>query len=97
MTHLNINSLISKFDELYMYELLKEKLVDLFISETKSDSSFRDNIFEAQGYKLERRDHDRQGCGVSAYIRLDIPARRMKDFEANCSENITYEISLNFV
>ena len=30
----------------------------LFISETKIDSSFRDNIFEAQGYKFERRDRD---------------------------------------
>ena len=65
--HLNINSLKSKYDEIY--ELLNEKLVDLlFISETKIDSSFLENIFEAQGYKLEGRDHYMHVGGVAAFI-----------------------------
>ena len=97
VTHLNINSLKSKFDEIY--ELLNEsQLVDLlFISETKIDSSFRDSIFEAQGYKLERRDRDVHGGGggVAAFIRSDIPARRLKDLESKYLENITYEVTLN--
>ena len=79
-----------------MYELLNEKLVDLlFISETKLDSSFRDNIFEVQEYKLERCDRDLHGGGVAAIIRPDIPARRRKALESKCLENITYEETLN--
>ena len=92
VTHLNINSLKSKFDE--MYELLNEKLVDLlFISETKLDSSYHDNLFEVQGYKLERRDRDLHGGGIAAFIRSDIPARRIK--ESNGLENITFEVTIN--
>ena len=69
-THLNINSLKSKFDDIY--ELLNEKLVDLlFISETKLASSYHDNLFEVQGYKLERQEQN-----LHAFIRSDIPARR---------------------
>ena len=85
VTHLSINILKSKFDEIY--ELLNEKLVDfLFISEAKIDSSFRGHIFEVQGYKLERRDRDLLGGGVAAFIRSDKPARRMKDLESKCLE-----------
>ena len=52
---LNANSLRYKLDELT--PLLTEKAVDiLFISETKLDTSFRDQLFQVEGYRLERRD-----------------------------------------
>ena len=36
--------------------LLIEKVVDiLFIAETKLDSSFRDQLFQVEGYRLEWR------------------------------------------
>ena len=94
VAHLNINSLKSKFMEIY--ELLNDKIVDLlFISETKLDISFRDSIFDVPGYKLERRDRNLQGGGVAAFIRSDIPGRRRKDLESQNLENITLEVTLN--
>ena len=50
--HLNINSMRYKFDEIK--ELLFDKVVDcLIVSETKIDSTFKDSLFEVDGYKLQ--------------------------------------------
>ena len=50
VSHLNINSLKSKFVEIH--ELLNDKIVDLFFpSETKLNSTFRDNILTYTGIK----------------------------------------------
>ena len=52
--HLNINSMRYKFDEIK--ELLFDKVVDcLIVSETKIDSTFKDSLFEVDGYKLQSR------------------------------------------
>lgn len=93
VSHLNINSLKSKFVEIH--ELLNDKIVDLFfLSETKLDSTFRDNIFDVHGYKMERRDRDVHGGGIDSFIRSDIPGRRT-DLETINFENIVYEVILN--
>lgn len=93
VSHLNINSLKSKFVEIH--ELLNDKIVDLFfVSETKLDSTFRDNIFDVHGYKMERRDRDVHGGGIDSFIRSDIPGRRT-DLETINFENIVYEVILN--
>ena len=50
--YININSICYKFDELKV--ILLKKLVDiLIIAETKIDDSFNDNLFQAEGYKME--------------------------------------------
>jgi hypothetical protein len=93
VSHLNINSLKSKFVEIH--QLLNDKIVDLFfLSETKLDSTFRDNLFEVHGYKMERRDRDAHGGGIDSFIRSDIPGRRT-DLETINFENIVYEVILN--
>ena len=85
--HLNINSLRYKFDEIK--PLLISKTVDiLFISETKLDSSFRDQLFQVDGYRLERRDRNGFGGGIAAFVRTDIPARRRKELETQQTESI---------
>ena len=94
ISHLNINSLKTKFIEIK--ELLVDKIVDfLIIAETKLDPSYRNSLFEVPGYKLERRDRDSHGGGIAAFIRSDIPARRRPDLESKTLENITYEVILN--
>ena len=56
--HLNMNSMRYKFDEIKPL-LAGKKIVDiLFISETKLDPSFRDELFQVEGYILERRDRN---------------------------------------
>ncbi|XP_071120097.1 uncharacterized protein [Mytilus edulis] len=78
--HLNINSMQYKFDELK--PILLDKIVDcLIISETKLDSSFKDSLFEVDGYKLQRRDRTDHGGGIATFMRADIPARRRLGIE----------------
>ncbi|KAL4227059.1 hypothetical protein ACF0H5_015033 [Mactra antiquata] len=92
--HMNINSLRNKFMEIY--DIFSNNLCDLFfISETKLDSSFRDSLYTAPGYKLERRDRNSFGGGIAAFIRADIPARRRKDLEIVDTETLCFEIILN--
>ena len=92
--HLNINSMCYKFDEIK--PLLAEKTVDiLFISENKLDPSFRNELFQVEGYRLERRDRNEFGGGVAAFVRTDIPARRRKDLEMQQTESIYYEVNIN--
>ena len=53
--HLYINSLRYIYDEIK--DMLLDKVVDsLIISEVKLDSSFKNFIFEVDGYKLQRID-----------------------------------------
>ena len=92
--HLNINSLRYKYDEIK--DILLDKVVDcLIISETKLDSSFKDSIFEVDGYKLQRRDRTDHGGGIATFMRADIPARRRFDIECKTLENIVYEVTLD--
>ena len=67
----------------------------LFISETKLDLSFRDQLFQVEGYWLERRDRNGYGGGIAAFVRTDIPARRRKDLEMTQTESIFYEVNIN--
>ncbi len=63
-THININSLQYKFDEISI--ILGQKLVDcLFISETKLNSSHLDQKFTVDHYKMYRRDNPLGAGGVS--------------------------------
>jgi hypothetical protein len=65
--HLNINSLRYKFDEIK--EVLTDNIVDLLIiSETKLDTSFNDNLFSVDGYKVQRRDRNQYGGGLLTYL-----------------------------
>lgn len=94
LSHLNINSLKSKFTGIK--ELLVDKIVDLFIiSETKLVLSYMNSLFEVPGYKIERRDRGVLGGGIEVFIRSDIAARRLPDLEWKTLENITYGVILN--
>ena len=89
--YLNINSVRYKFDELK--EILTDKIVDLLIiSETKIDSSFNDNLFKVEGYKMERRDRTIHGGGIMTFERSDLPFKRRTDLECQEVETICYEL-----
>ncbi|KAJ8307587.1 hypothetical protein KUTeg_014863, partial [Tegillarca granosa] len=94
IAHLNINSLRYKYDELK--PILTDNLVDfMVISETKLDSSFRNSLFEAEGYKLQRRDRDDRGGGLAIWVREDIASRRRSDLESDQIECIVFEVMLD--
>ena len=83
--HLNINSLVKKFDALSL--MIKDKLDILVLVETKLDDSFPDKKIYVEGFrKPNRLDRNCQGGGVMIYIRKDIPSKELK--KHNLSKNI---------
>ena len=91
--YININSVRYKFDELK--GISTDKIVDLLIiSETKIDSSFNDNLFKVEGYKMERRDRTTHGGGIMTFAHSDLPFKRRTDLECQKVETICYELSM---
>ena len=72
--NLNVNSIVSKFDELKI--LVKVKVDILILTETKLDESFPAAQFNIEGYKSPyRQDRNRNGGGVLINVREDIPSK----------------------
>ena len=69
--HLNINSIKNKFES--VWELIKDTFDIFLLSESKLDSSFPDDQFSIPGYRIVRKDRDRNGGGLLLYINEDIP------------------------
>ena len=69
--HVNINSILPNIDEL-RHIAQSIKLYVIGISESKLDSSVNDNEINIPGYEILRKDRNRNGGGVLAYIRNDI-------------------------
>ena len=69
---LNINSLSSKFGNLIV---LISGMVDILITtETKLDDTYPISQFHIDGYSMPYRlDRNRNGGGVTIYVREDIP------------------------
>jgi hypothetical protein len=67
------------------------------VSETKIDSTFKDSLFEVDGYNLQRRECTDSGGGIATFMRTDIPAKRRFDIECKTLENIVYEVTLDKV
>ena len=92
--YININSLRYKFDE--VRELLTDNIVDLLmIAESKLDNTFQDNLFQVDGYNLQRRDRDQHDGGLLTLIKSDFPSSRNKCLESDKLENICYELYVN--
>ena len=68
---LNINALISKFDEIVF--LLNKQLLDFFlINESKLDDNDDDSLFNHSNYLMLRRDRTSSGGGIVLYIKKNI-------------------------
>ena len=74
ISNLNINSLSSKFDDL---KVLMTGMFDiLVITETKLGNSFPVLQFHIDGFSIPYRlDRNRNGGGVTVYVREDIPSK----------------------
>ena len=92
LIHLNINSLLSKIDELR--EIAKKTRATVIgITESKLDGSVLDGEINIDGYELVRSDQNRHGGGVACYIRNDISFNIRGDFSSEI-ENIFLDILL---
>ena len=84
--HINARSLISKSEEIRLLVKAWNPAV-LAISESWLDSSVNDSEITIQGYLCDRKDSNRQGGGVSLFIREDLAYNRRNDL---CSENLEF-------
>ena len=92
LIHLNINSLLSKIDELR--EIARKTRAKVIgITESKLDGSVLDGEINIDGYQLVRSDRNRHGGGVACYIRTDISFNVRGDFSSEI-ENIFLDILL---
>ena len=92
--HLNINSIVGKFDDL---KILIENDIDILVlTETKIDSSFPNAQFSIDGFSTPfRLDQNRFGGGVIIYVRGNISCKQLtKHTLPDEIEGIFVEISL---
>ena len=92
LIHLNINSLLSKIDELREIAR-KTRATVIGITESKLDGSVLDGEINIDRYELVRSDRNTHGGGVACYIRSDISFNVRGDFSSEI-ENIFLDILL---
>ena len=74
--HLNINSIVGKFDHLKV--LIENNIDILVLTETKIDSNFPNAQFRIDGFSASfRLDRNRFGGGVLIYVREEIPCKQL--------------------
>ena len=81
-SHLNINSLSSKFMEIH--QILHKGFSDiLFLSETKLDDSYPNAQFHVNQFLIHRLDRNAHGGGLICYVKESIPHRNRPDIAVN--------------
>ena len=89
--HLNVNSLLSKIDELRdITNYIKPAI--LGITESKLDSSVTNAEVNINGYSIIRNDRNRNGGGVACYIRNDL-CFNIKNIFSNSIEHVVFRNS----
>ena len=93
-TQSNVRSLIPKIEEI-RHILSTSQIHAHCVCETWLDDSISDAEINVPGYKVERKDRNREGGGVLIYIREDVKYKLRKDIaqKAPTVENIWIEIS----
>ena len=90
--HLNINSLLSKIEELrFIAESTSTAVIGIY--ETKLDTSVLEQEISTDNYKILRCDRNRHGGGVACYMRNDLSYNILSAFPCEI-ENIFFEILL---
>ena len=92
LIHLNINSLLSKIDELRAIAK-KSRAAVIGITESRLDESVTDGEINIDGYELIRSDRNRHRGGVACYIRNDISFNPRGNFSSEV-ENIFLDMLL---
>ena len=88
---LNIASLYKHIDELTVF-MEKQTFDILALNETRLSDTIPDSLINLPGYDLIRRDRNRSGGGVCAYIRNSINYSRRLDLEIDLLEMLALEI-----
>ena len=91
-THLNINSVQNKFEELNgIIKTIRAHI--MFVSETKIDASYPNAQFTIPGYSLYRNDRKKGGGGIMALISTSlIKTRLTPDKNFKTLETIAFQV-----
>ena len=94
ISYLNINSVQNKFEE---FKILNNDIQcqAIILSETKIYSSYKDDLFNLQGYQLYRKDRKKGGGGLMAFISSAIASKKVKPPILKCIEVISIEMKIN--
>ena len=76
LSHLNINSIQNKFEEL-RHIVIESRVQIMVVSETKVDASYPDSQFHIPGYRLHRQDRKKGGGGVLMLVSSKIESKRI--------------------
>ena len=95
LCHLNIQSLMSKRDELKLTLTNAQRPVILGLSETWLDSSVMDAEVSVPCYAMYRRDRGSRGGGVLVCVTDKCHSRRRKDLEEDGVEILWVEVRMN--
>ena len=90
--HLNINSILSKIDQLLLIALITNAAI-IGLSESKLDETVSDDEILINGYTLLRSDRNRHGGGVACYVRTDLFFNKREIFSRE-TENLFFDIFL---
>ena len=91
--HLNVNSVMNKFEALEF--LIKDKFGVFLVSESKLDLSFPEDQSTIPGSKIFRQDRDKYGGGLMFYINQNILCNKTEIFQFTSSIEVrTLEINL---
>ena len=91
MASLNVNSLITKIDEIRL--LVRNENIDiLVINETKVDQKIDDRLISLEDFSLCRYDRSRQGGGVALYVRNTVRFKPREDLPNKSLELICIEV-----
>ena len=91
--HINVRNLIPKIDEQRLIARNSNAAV-IDVSETWLDSSVMDTGIKIDNYILSRRDRNRNGGGVCAYVRADIAFKPWVDWTCDDLESVWIELLL---
>ena len=89
--HLNIRSVVPKFDELQVIMERCSRGLVLGVSETWLDDEVTDAELQMVGFRMYRRDRGRRGGGVMVYVPENICTRRRHDLESTDVEALWIE------
>ena len=92
--HLNISSVRNKFSGFKGLVLKETDICSL--TETKIDDSFPNFQFFAEGYRIFRKDRNKNGDGLLLYVNEGIPGKLINSYDfKKGSEIIAFEFSIS--
>ena len=94
LIHLNCTSVMKNIDELRILHAKTQP--DIFaLSETHISDLIHDSELKISGYNIVRKDRDRHGGGVAAYIKTDLNYVIREDLTENGLELLTVELQFS--